>query len=57
MAVDAGLIPEGMEIIAIGGTGRGADTALVIKSASASRFFDLEVREVIAKPRVRTKEE
>jgi len=53
MAVDAGLIPDGREVIAIGGTGRGADTALVIKSASASRFFDLEVREVIAKPRTK----
>ena len=57
MAVDAGLIPEGTEVIAIAGTGRGTDTALVIKSASASRFFDLEVREVIAKPRTKTKEE
>ncbi|MDH5732693.1 MAG: hypothetical protein OEY88_02765 [Candidatus Bathyarchaeota archaeon] len=56
MAVDAGLIPDGREVIAIGGTGRGADTALVIKSASASRFFDLEVREVIAKPRTKEKE-
>jgi len=55
MAVDAGLIPEGKEVIAMAGTGQGADTALVIKSASASRFFDLEVREVIAKPK--TKEE
>jgi len=53
MAVDAGLIPEGREVIAMAGTGHGTDTALVIKSASASRFFDLEVREVIAKPRTR----
>jgi len=57
MAVDAGLIPEGTDVIAIAGTGHGTDTALVIKSASASRFFDLEVREVIAKPRTKTKEE
>jgi len=56
MAVDAGLIPESIEVIALAGTGRGTDTALVIKSASASRFFDLEVREIIAKPRTRTKE-
>lgn len=53
MAVDAGLIPEGKEVIAMAGTGHGTDTALVIKSASASRFFDLEVREVIAKPRAK----
>jgi len=39
------------EAIAVGGTGRGADTALVIKPATASRFFNLEIREIIAKPR------
>ena len=51
MAADAGLIPVDREVIAIGGTSRGADTALVIKPATASRFFDLEIREIIAKPR------
>jgi len=51
MAADAGLIPVDREVIAIGGTSRGADTALVIKPATASRFFNLEVREIIAKPR------
>ena len=51
MAADTGLIPVDREIIAIGGTGRGADTALVIKPATASRFFNLEIREIIAKPR------
>jgi hypothetical protein len=51
MAADAGLISEDKEIISIAGTGRGADTALVIKPACTARFFDLEVREIIAKPR------
>jgi hypothetical protein len=51
MAADAGLIPVDRGVIAIGGTGRGADTALVIRPASASRFFDLKIREIIAKPR------
>ena len=51
MAADAGLIPVDREVIAIGGTGRGADTALVMKPATASRFFNLEIREIIAKPR------
>ena len=51
MAADAGLIPVDREVIAIGGTGRGADTALVIKPATASRFFNLQIREIIAKPR------
>ena len=51
MATDAGLMPVDKDIIAIAGSGRGADTALLIKSANTSRFFELEVREVIAKPR------
>ena len=51
MAADAGLIPVDRDVIAIAGTGRGADTALVIRPANASSFFDLEIREIIAKPR------
>jgi hypothetical protein len=51
MATDAGLMPVDRDIIAIAGSGRGADTALLVRSANASRFFELEVREVIAKPR------
>jgi hypothetical protein len=50
MAADAGLIPTDQDIMAIGGTGGGADTALRIKPANAARFFDLRIREVIAKP-------
>ena len=51
MAADAGLIPVDRDVITVAGTGRGADTALVIKPASSSDFFDLEVREILAKPR------
>ncbi len=50
MAADAGLMPIDQDVVAIGGTGSGADTALRIKSANAARFFDLRIREVIAKP-------
>lgn len=51
MAADAGLIPVDKNVMAIAGSGRGADTALLIKPANSSRFFDLEIKEVIAKPR------
>jgi hypothetical protein len=51
MAADAGLIPFDKDVIAIAGTDRGADTALVVKPANASTFFDLRIRETIAKPR------
>lgn len=50
MAADAGLIPADRDVVAIAGTGRGADTALRIKPANTGRFFDLKIREVIAKP-------
>jgi hypothetical protein len=50
MAADAGLIPVDRDIIAIAGTGRGADTALRICPVNAARFFDLKIREIIAKP-------
>jgi hypothetical protein len=50
MAADAGLIPENKDIVAIAGTGRGADTALRIRSANTARFFNLKIKEVIAKP-------
>ena len=52
MAADAGLIPEGEEVLAIAGTARGADTVLLIKSAVSKRFLELRVLEVLAKPRV-----
>jgi hypothetical protein len=51
MAADAGLIRTDEETISIGGTGSGADTALVIKPAHTHDFFELKVREVLCKPR------
>jgi hypothetical protein len=51
MAADAGLISVGTDIIAIAGTGHGADTAWVIRPVNASKFFDLMLREIIVKPR------
>lgn len=50
MAADAGLIPVDRDIVAIAGTSRGADTALRIKPANTGKFFDLRIKEVIAKP-------
>ena len=50
MAADAGLVKVDEEIISIGGTGRGADTALVIKPDYTHRFFGMRVKEIICKP-------
>lgn len=51
MAADAGLVRNGEDIIAVGGTSEGADTAVVLKAAYSTNFFDLKVREIIAMPR------
>jgi hypothetical protein len=53
MALDAGLIPYGKEIIAIGGTGKGADTAIVCLPTHGKDFFSFDVREIICKPHQR----
>jgi hypothetical protein len=52
MAVDAGLIPEGEEVISVAGTARGSDSVLIIRSAASKRFLDLRMLEILAKPRV-----
>lgn len=50
MAADAGEIPVDRPIVAIAGTGKGADTALVVRPAHSNNFFELYVSEIIAKP-------
>ncbi|HYA32542.1 MAG TPA: pyruvate kinase alpha/beta domain-containing protein [Candidatus Bathyarchaeia archaeon] len=50
MAADAGAIPTA-DVIAIGGTGSGADTAVVIRPAHMNNFFDARIRELIIMPR------
>ena len=50
MACDAGAIKVGEDVISIAGTGRGADTCCLIKSASTRLFEDLRVKAILAKP-------
>jgi hypothetical protein len=53
IAADQGAIGIDKEIIAVGGTASGADTVCVIQPAHTANFFDLQVREIVAMPRVR----
>lgn len=53
MASDSGAIPVDKEVIAIGGTHNGADVAIVIQPANANNFFKMQIREIIAMPRVK----
>ncbi len=49
MVADAGLVPAA-DCVFVAGTGKGADTALIIRPAASHKFFDLKVREIICKP-------
>jgi hypothetical protein len=53
IAADQGTIGIDREVIAVGGTASGADTVCVILPAHTANFFDLQVREIVAMPRVR----
>jgi len=53
MALDAGMIPYGKEVIAIGGAGQGADTAVVCLPNHGKDLFSFELREIICKPRAK----
>ncbi len=52
MAADAGFISTKEPCIAVGGTARGADTAILLRPTNAQTFFDLRVMEILAKPRL-----
>lgn len=49
MAADAGLVPPG-DVVCVAGTGRGADTAAVVRAVPSNKFFDLKIRAYVAKP-------
>lgn len=50
MALDAGLVPYNEDVIAVGGSGEGADTAVILRPAHASSIFDTWISEVLCKP-------
>ncbi|MFC1835956.1 pyruvate kinase alpha/beta domain-containing protein [Thermodesulfobacteriota bacterium] len=49
-ACDAGLIPEGTDVVAVAGTGRGADSVAIIEAQASNRFADIKVKQILAKP-------
>jgi len=52
MAADAGAIPAGKDVICVGGSGRGADTAVVLRAAHMNAFFDTTIREILCWPKL-----
>ena len=51
MALDAGLIPFGKPIIALGGTTGGVDTASLLTPGYSSSILDTKIHEILCKPR------
>jgi hypothetical protein len=52
MAADAGLVRTNEPAIAIAGTDKGADTAVILRPANAQTFFDMRIMEILCKPRL-----
>jgi len=50
MAADAGLVRTDEDVISIGGSSRGADTAVVLRPVNSEDLFDLKVKEILCKP-------
>ena len=50
MAADSGLARTDEDVIAIAGSSRGADTAVVLAPVNSQDFFNLKVREILCKP-------
>jgi hypothetical protein len=50
-AADAGLVRTDEEVISIGGTNTGADTAVILRPVHVHDFFKLRIKEILCKPR------
>ncbi|MGC8766024.1 MAG: pyruvate kinase alpha/beta domain-containing protein [Brevinematia bacterium] len=50
MALDAGLIPYGKKVIALGGTEEGVDTAVILIPSHASSILETKIIEILCKP-------
>lgn len=44
MAVDAGLVDSGKDVLSVAGTGSWADTVLLIQSANSKDFFESRIK-------------
>ena len=50
MTTDAGFLAKGEKVIAIAGTARGSDTALVMQASSSRNLKKLRINEILCKP-------
>jgi hypothetical protein len=50
MAADGGLVDRGAKVIAVAGTGRGADTAVLATASTSNRIGEVRIHEILCKP-------
>jgi hypothetical protein len=50
MAAEHGFVKPCDEVVVLGGSGKGADTAVVLQPAYAADMFDLKIRQILCKP-------
>jgi hypothetical protein len=50
MVADSGYICEACPVMVIAGTGRGADTAVILEPTHAQTFFDIKIMEIVCMP-------
>jgi hypothetical protein len=50
MALDAGAVEYGKPVVALGGTGKGLDTAVVMHPSHANRIFETKLHEILCMP-------
>ena len=51
MAAEAGHISPAEDVVVLGGSGEGADTAVLMKPAYAASMFSLKIKEILCMPR------
>lgn len=51
MAAEAGHITPAEDVVVLGGSGEGADTAVLMKPAYAASIFSLKIQEILCMPR------
>lgn len=50
MALDAGAVPFGKPVVSVGGSGGGADSAIVLTPAYTHAILDTKIHEILCKP-------
>jgi hypothetical protein len=50
MALDAGVLPYGQPVVAVAGTGKGADTCVVLTPAHSHEILQTKIHQTLCKP-------